>query len=344
MNPPKKCIAIRSGALLALLLASQLAVAVPAGVVSDSTGPLLAKSASGSIKVLAVGSTVEPLDTLISRPGVYARVTLTDHSDLALGPDTELVIENYSFHDRGSQADTKAVLADASGSQADTAVLHLSKGSVRISSGSLGTRETDTFTLAAGTATINIHHSVFIATYIEGVQGQSARRDVDSPRPVDGAASVKGALSLGGAASAKGWVPIEGTLMPAMARSTGSRMYVRVAANLTRPTQPLELTDSPLRLAQIAPPPAPTTPNSGGLAPGLYVQVIDGQINLSNPSGTQNFAAGQFGFTASIKQPPVILPANPGMQFTPPPAFSASTASAQGTVDAKSGSVDCVVR
>jgi hypothetical protein len=87
MTPPKKCIATKSGAaLLALLLASQLAVAEPAGVVSDSTGPLLAKGASGSIKVLAVGSSVEPLDTLISRPGVYARVTLTDHSDLVLGP------------------------------------------------------------------------------------------------------------------------------------------------------------------------------------------------------------------------------------------------------------------
>jgi len=104
MTPPKKCIAIKSGALLALLLASPLALAEPAGVVSDSTGPLLARSASGSIKVLAVGSRVEPLDTLISRPGVYARVTLTDHSDLALGPDTELVIENYSFKDQGSRA------------------------------------------------------------------------------------------------------------------------------------------------------------------------------------------------------------------------------------------------
>jgi hypothetical protein len=214
---------------------------------------------------------------------------------------------------------------------------------VRISSGTLGTRETDTFTLAAGTTTINIHHSVFIATYIDGAQGQVARRDVDSPRPVDGAVSAKGALSSGGAASAKGWVSIEGTLMPAMARSTGSRMYVRVAAISARSTQPLELTDTPLRLAQITPP-APTIPNSGGLAPGLYVQVIDGQINLSNPSGTQNFAAGQFGFTASIKQPPVILPANPGMQFTPPPAFSASPAGAQTAAAAKSGTVDCVVR
>jgi hypothetical protein len=317
MTPPKKCIATKSGALLALLLASRLAVAEPAGVVSDSTGPLLAKSASGSIKVLAVGSSVEPLDTLISRPGVYVRVTLTDHSDLALGPDTELAIENYSFHDNGSQA--------------DAAVLRLSKGTVRISSGTLGTRDTDTFTLAAGATTIDIHHSVFIATYIDGASGQLARRDVDSPQWVDAAASAEGAM------------PIEGTPLPVMARSTGSHTFIRVAAAIsTRPTQPLELTDTPLRLAQIAQPPAPPVPNA--LPPGLYVQVIDGLINVSNSGGAQNFAAGQFGFTPNIKTPPVIVPANPGMQFTPPPVFSAPITGAQNSGGSKSSTVDCVVR
>jgi hypothetical protein len=33
---------------------------------------------------------------------------------------------------------------------------------------------------------------------------------------------------------------------------------------------------------------------SGGLNPGLYVQVLDGMINVSNGGGTQNFAAGQW--------------------------------------------------
>jgi hypothetical protein len=322
MTPPKKCIAIKSGALLALLLASRLAVAEPAGVVSDSTGPLLAKSASGSIKVLAVGSRVEPLDTLVSRPGVYARVTLTDHSELALGPDTELAIENYSFHDKGSQADTN-------GTQSDAAVLRLSKGSVRISSGTLGTRDTDTFTLAAGTATINIHRSVFIATYVDGARGQLAQRDVYSPEAIDGAVSVDDAA------------PIEGKLPAAMARTDGGHKYVRVASITTHPAQPLELTDSPLRLAQIAPPPAPTTPNS--LPPGLYVQVIDGLINVSNSGGSTNFTAGQFGYTPSIKQPPVIVPVNPAIQFTPPASFSAPTTQG-GATNANSGQVDCIVR
>ncbi len=96
---------------------------------------------------------------------------------------------------------------------------------------------------------------------------------------------------------------------------------------------------SPMRLAQNTPPPA------GGLAPGLYVHVIDGIINLSNKGGSQSFSAGQFGYTASLVQPPVVVPANPGIQFTPPPAFSSSSAPKTGTGSGnKSGTVDCEVR
>jgi hypothetical protein len=89
------------------------------------------------------------------------------------------------------------------------------------------------------------------------------------------------------------------------------------------------------------------TPGSGtGLAPGLYVHVIDGLIQLSNRGGVQQFAAGQFGFTGSIVQPPVIVPNNPGIQFNPPPAFSSSSGprpsgSASGD---KPKTVDCEVR
>jgi FecR protein len=85
-------------------------------------------------------------------------------------------------------------------------------------------------------------------------------------------------------------------------------------------------------------------PNAAGLNPGLYVQVLDGAINLTNGGGTQNFTAGQFGFTPSFQQPPVILPANPGLQFTPPPSFTSTTGAAGGTSAAKPGNVDCQVR
>jgi hypothetical protein len=97
-----------------------------------------------------------------------------------------------------------------------------------------------------------------------------------------------------------------------------------------------------VRLAQITPPSPPSA--SGSTAPGLYVHVLDGLINVSNKGGSTSFSAGQFGFTPNINQPPVILPSNPGIRFTPPPAFSASPTSQVGSGASKSGTVDCVVR
>jgi hypothetical protein len=75
------------------------------------------------------------------------------------------------------------------------------------------------------------------------------------------------------------------------------------------------------------------------------VQVLDGLIQVSNRGGALNFAAGQFGYTPSLNVPPVIVPKNPGIQFTPPPAFSSSTGP-QGTTSGpdRGDTVDCVVR
>jgi hypothetical protein len=94
----------------------------------------------------------------------------------------------------------------------------------------------------------------------------------------------------------------------------------------------------PLTLAQAAPP-SPTA----GRAPGLYVQVLDGQIKLSNPAGTTSFSAGQFGYTPSAQNPPVVLPKNPGIAFTPPAAFNAPP-TMSSSAQSKTNTVDCVVR
>lgn len=87
-------------------------------------------------------------------------------------------------------------------------------------------------------------------------------------------------------------------------------------------------------------------PMPGTLPPGLYVQIIDGLINLSNKSGTLQFSAGQFGFTQSFAQPPIVLPPNPGITFNPPPAFNPGTSSGAGSGSGSGGSkpVDCEVR
>jgi hypothetical protein len=91
----------------------------------------------------------------------------------------------------------------------------------------------------------------------------------------------------------------------------------------------------------VAPPTGQVTPP---LAVGLYVHVIDGVISLSTGGGSQNFTAGQFGYTASVSQPPVLVPTNPGIQFTPPPSFAPPATSGTSTAPGKSGTVDCIVR
>jgi hypothetical protein len=79
------------------------------------------------------------------------------------------------------------------------------------------------------------------------------------------------------------------------------------------------------------------------LAPGLHVSVMDGAIVLNNGAGMQNFAAGQFGFVRSAVTPPVIVPSNPALQFSPPPTFTVvNQPGANGF--AKPAAVDCEVR
>lgn len=93
------------------------------------------------------------------------------------------------------------------------------------------------------------------------------------------------------------------------------------------------LTDAPLMLAGLSAP---------GLAAGLYVHVIDGVINTSNRGGSQSFTAGQFGYTANVIKPPVVVPTNPGLKFKPPETFSSDPGGANKA--SKAAAVDCEVR
>ncbi len=305
MTLSRKCTAIRLAirpacrtsswrfGLLATLLLGTAARAEPIGSVSELDGTLLLSGANGSLKVLALNSPIQQGDTLTTRKTTYARVTLTDHTALTLGPDTELTIEAYAFHVHTPQG--------------DGALVSLAKGRVSIATGTLGTRDADTFILATPSATVDIRRSSLIAEYVAEVHATAARYD----------------------STMRGF------------------QYLRVQSLETQPLLPATFNDSAaaasisrLQLAQAAPPP----PVAGGRAPGLYVQVLDGLIHVTNPSGTTNFAAGQFGYTASTTKPPVIVPVNPGLQFTPPPQFSQSTGPQSSTSPAKSNTVDCVVR
>ncbi len=66
------------------------------------------------------------------------------------------------------------------------------------------------------------------------------------------------------------------------------------------------------------------TPSGQPPANGLHVDVVTGAIQVTNPSGSQLYSAGQFGFVPSIGQPPVIVPPAQGVTVTMPTAISSN--------------------
>jgi hypothetical protein len=100
----------------------------------------------------------------------------------------------------------------------------------------------------------------------------------------------------------------------------------------------------PVQLAQLAPGKAPGLPTVG-LQPGLHVFVIDGMIQLNNGSGSNTFTAGQFGYVRNTISPPILVPANPALKFTPPPTFAQISAPGpNNTSPPKPDAIDCEVR
>lgn len=199
--------------------------------------------------------------------------------------------------------------------EGDNAFFNLVKGGLRSITGALGKRNREKVGINTPTATIGIRGTTFIVEYVEGAEGEAEAVAQTIPAYQHLAALSASEISQS---------------------SDGIRSDAPLAF-LPEPTV-VQLAQGPnaVQLAQ--------GPNAGrgGLAPGLYVQVIDGLIQLSNRGGVQQFAAGQFGFTGSIVKPPVIVPNNPGIKFSPPPSFSASNSKAGASAD--KAKVDCEVR
>lgn len=199
----------------------------------------------------------------------------------------------------------------------DGAIFGLLKGALRTVTGLVGKRgNQDAYKMNTATATIGIRGTQFLAEYV--------------PEPEAAVSKVPYAL------------PLLATLDPRWIEAANGTME-------DVPSGLFSLDAPPLQLAQ-------NSPGGNGLAPGLYVHVIDGLINLTNQGGSQQFSAGQFGYTASILKPPVIVPSNPGLKFTPPPTFSTTEkqasqapageqpASTTTASPAKSSATDCEVR
>lgn len=278
-NLSKNSIATKALLLIAFWLSCSIAMAAQvAGTVTQLSGPLLAKKASGAVKILSLKSEVESGDTLVTEKNTYAMVKFIDNSEITLKPASQLTIDNFAF--------------DNAKPDGDSASFNLLKGGMRSVSGLLGKRNKEKFALKTPAATIGIRGTTFIVDYIPG-----------------GEESALASLQA----------------------------YLNASTASLGDTAPI----APLQLAQ-----GPTPGLAGGaLAPGLYVHVIDGLINVSNRGGAQLFNAGQFGYTASVVKPPVVVPQNPGIQFTPPPAFNQTTQTGDASkTPAKSNSVDCEVR
>lgn len=231
--------------LLALLLGLALctsALAEMAGTVTHLSGPLLAKKADGTSKILSQKSVVESGDLLVSEKDTYARVKFTDNSEITLKPNTQIRIDAFLF--------------DQAKPEADSAVFNLIKGGLRALTGLVGKRgNQDSYKLKAPSATIGIRGTDYNASWCQA--------------------------------------------------------------------------------------------DCGTLPTGLYVQVTDGQVVVSNSAGSQNYGAGQFGYVKDPITPPVVLPKDPGIKFTPPPSFNAPApqpgqAGSSSSQDGKK--VDCEVR
>lgn len=201
--------------------------------------------------------------------------------------------------------------------QNDNLFFSLLRGGLRAVSGTVGKRNRERTGLSTPAATIGIRGTIYVAEYI-------APGDADvaawGRTAIAAASTGLQAYGRGGSGNATMVDAATGSVLPEM-------LPARPAADLL--------------LAQGVMP-----QGEGARAPGLYVQVLDGMIQLSNQGGAQNFAAGQFGYTASMVRPPVVVPANPGIQFNPPPAFSSTSGTPGGSGGGRVGitEVNCEVR
>jgi hypothetical protein len=163
----RKCIAIKAPLaqlllLSVLLFAAALAEAAGvAGMVANLSGPLLAKKADGSVKVLSVKSEVESGDTLVTEKNTYARIRFIDNSEITLRPDSQVKIDSFSY--------------DEAKPEQDSATFNLIKGGLRAITGALGKRNHERVGVNTPTATIGIRGTTFIAQYVPPPASASAR-------------------------------------------------------------------------------------------------------------------------------------------------------------------------
>ncbi len=197
----------------ALVLSAEAFAGVKAGSVTHLSGPLFAKKADRTIKVLTVDSVVELGDTLVTEKKTYAKIQFTDNGVMILRPNSQFKVSDYQFEETAPAR--------------DKVVFNLVRGGVRSITGKIGKRgNIDSYKLMTETATAGIRGTTFEARICEG--------------------------------------------------------------------------------------------DCGSLPNGLYFFVVEGTIVVTNEGGSKVFSVGQYAYVKDAVTIPMLLPENPGIDFSLP--------------------------
>ena len=156
-------------ACLLLACLCEVALAQTVATVTHLSGVLTARRADGVTRVLAVKSTVEQGDTVVTERDTFARLKFEDQSEVVLRPGSQLKVERFSYN--------------AAKPEADGLGLNLLKGGMRAVSGLIGKRSKEAVAYTTPTATIGIRGTHFGALLCQrecsdGAQCQSDCSDV----------------------------------------------------------------------------------------------------------------------------------------------------------------------
>jgi hypothetical protein len=144
-----RSIAISLLLLSLLLIFSSVSFAeTEVGRVTHLSGPLLARKADGTTRVLSINSAVEQGDTLVTEKKTYAKIKFTDNSEINMRPGTQLKVSEYNF--------------DQAKSKEDKAVYNLVKGGMRAVTGLIGKRgDQNSYKLMTDTAVAGIRGTTY---------------------------------------------------------------------------------------------------------------------------------------------------------------------------------------
>lgn len=143
------------GIALAMIFSAVAFAGTEVGRVTHLSGPLFAKKADGTTKVLSVQSVVEEGDTLLSEKKSYARIKFTDGSEINMRPGSQLKVSEYSF--------------DQYKPKEDRIVMNLLAGGMRAITGMIGKRgNQDGYQVVTDTAVAGVRGTTYECKLCQG--------------------------------------------------------------------------------------------------------------------------------------------------------------------------------